>query len=567
MKRYIILIAALLTFTGCEDVLDTKPGDTYSEKDIYSNINLTEKLVFYTYNSTENWGMNEGDWWTRRINIENASDESWFHFVPQNFRITRAQIVPNNMGFFQHKWQQYYGFIGTANDFLSKIDNSPVAASNPKEVAMLKGEMKYLRANSYARLINFFGGVPLVVKPFALTDNFTVPRNSYEECVNFIVKELDEAAALIPAGTRMGTEFGRVSRGACLALKSRVLLYAASALHDPANTKAPRGPLYDYTKANKWKDAADAAKAVIDLNAYSLVTVKTAADYQKMFLTPNSELIFARPFHPEFPNTPNDFNTLPDKAHSPVGSGGWGLSNPTHNFVQDFKMANGKRITEAGSGYDAAQMYENRELRFYANINYQGATFKGRELQYWQPGGADSKDAPGPNHFAATGYNLRKFLDETIVIDQQQSPRRPYPLARLSEIYLNNAEAQYHLGNEAEARQYASLVTQRVGLPAITSSGKALLEDIKYERQMELFFEGHRFFDLRRWMDEVKLGEDIVGVQWMRRNTSGQLDANGKLTMIGPNLIEDRTFVKANYYLPIPQAEIEKSKMEQNHGY
>ena len=469
MKRYLILLVALLTFTGCEDVLDTKPGDTYSEVDIYSNINLTEKLVFYTYNSTENWGLNEADWWTRRVNIENASDEAWFHFVPQNFRITRAQISANNMGFFNGKWAQYYRFIGTANDFLSKVDGSPVAVSNPKEVATLKGEMKYLRANAYARLINLFGGVPLIDQPFSLDDQFSVPRNTYEECVNFIVRELDEAAGLIPAGTRGGIEFGRVSKGACLALKSRVLLYAASSLHDPAQSGAPRGPLYDYTKATKWKDAADAAKALIDLNAYSLVPVSSAREYQEMFLRPNQELIFARPFHPDFANTPGDFNTLPDKAQSPVGSGGWGLSNPTHNFVQDFKMANGKRINEAGSGYEPANLYANRELRFYANINYQGATFKDRELQYWLPGGADSKEAPGPNHFAATGYNLRKFLDESIVIDKQQSAKRPYPLARLSEIFLNYAEAQYHLGNEVEAQKYASLVSQRVGLPAITS--------------------------------------------------------------------------------------------------
>lgn len=568
MKRYILFTALVaFSFMGCQKVLDTRPGDTYSEVDIYSNIALTERLVFYSYNITENWGLNEADWWTRRAGIENATDEAWFHFVPQNFKITRGLISPNDMGFFRNLWDHYYKFIGTTNEFLNKIDGSPVAATNPNEVATLKGEMKYLRAYGYTRLVSFFGGVPIIDKPFTLKDNFTRPRNSYQESVDFIVKELDEAIALLPSGTRSGVEFGRVSKGAAMALKSRILLYAASAQHDPSNGNAPRGPLYDYNKNNKWKDAADAAKALIDMNAYSLVPVANAKEYQEMFLKPNSELIFARPFHPDFPNTPDDFNTLPDKAQSPVGSGGWGLSNPTHNFVQDFKMANGKRITEAGSNYDANDMYANREMRFYANINYQGGTFKGRELQYWSPGGADSKDAAGPNHYAATGYNLRKFLDESIVIDKQQSAKRPYPLARLSEIYLNYAEAQFHLGNEAEARQYASMVSQRVGLPAITSSGAELLKDIKYERQMELYFEGHRFFDLRRWMDESKLAEDVLGVQWEKRNASGALDPNGTLVMIGPKLIEDRTFLKANYYLPISTSEIEKSGMQQNLGY
>lgn len=569
MKNIKSLILSILFASlsySCTDVLDTKPGNAYSDVDIFSNIELTERYVFYAYNSTENWGLNFADWWTRRINIENASDEAWFHFVPQNFLITRSQIAPNNLGFFRAKWASYYSFIGEINQFLANVDNTPVATSNPDEVAILKAEMLYLRANAYARLINFHGGVPLIKESFQLNDDFVVPRNSYEESVDFIVSDLNQAIALLPESkmVRNGAEFGRVSKGACMALKSRVLLYAASELHDPSTV--PNGPLYDYTKSSKWQDAADAAKALIDKNAYSLVSVGSAKEYQEMFLRPNSELILGRPYSPEFPNTPNDFNTLPDKAQSPHSSGGWGLSNPTHNFVMDFKMANGKRINESGSGFDDNDIYANREMRFYANINFQGADFRGNILDYSSPAGADAKEAPGQVHYAATGYNLRKFLDESITIDAEQSPRRPYPLARLAEIYLNYAEAQYQLGNEEEARKYASMVSQRVGLPAITSSGEDLLEDIKYERQMELAYEGHRFFDLRRWMDADKIAEDILGVQWKKVDASGNLDPFGTLVMTNI-LIEDRSFTEANYYLPIPLSEVEKTGILQNYGY
>ncbi len=225
-------------------------------------------------------------------------------------------------------------------------------------------------------------------------------------------------------------------------------------------------------------------------------------------------------------------------------------------------------INDTGSGFDPNNMYGKRDLRFYADILYEGAVFRGKPLEYAIPGGSDSKDIGPPNHFAATGYNLRKFMDESITIDLQQSPKRPYPLIRLPEIYLNYAEAEYHLGNEDQARIYVSLVAQRVHLPAITSSGTDLLNDIKYERQMELFFEQHRFFDLRRWMDTGHLAANVMGVQWKRLNSSGQLDPNGTLTMVGPDLIENRSFVKANYYLPIPTSEIEKaSLLQQNFGY
>ena len=565
--KTLIFAVIIFVFVGCKKVLDTNPGNTYTEASIYSDINLTTDLVAYNYNVTDTWGMNVAQWWTYRMGNENASHESWFHFTPALYNINLGLMSASNMSLWTQKWSQYYNFVGTANNFLSKIDGSPVAASNPDQVKVLKGEMMYLRAYAYVKLINFFGGVPLIKKPFQLTDSFKVARNSYDECVDFIVGQLDTAISLIPAGTRSGPDFGKVSQGACMALKSRVLLYAASDLHDPSQTAAPRGPLYDYTKASKWQDAADAAKALIDLNLYSLVPVSTPTDYQKMFLNPNSELIFGRPFNPNFATVPGDFNSEPDKAWGPVSVDGWGLSNPTHNLVQDFKMANGLRINDSGSGYDPNNMYVNRELRFYADILYNGATFRGKVLDYASPDGPDSKMAPGNIHFAATGYNDRKFMDETVLVDGTQSPNRPYPLARLPEIYLNYAEAEYHLGNVGEAQKYVSMVAQRVGLPAITSTGPALLADIKYERQMELFFEGHKFFDERRWMDTASLTEAVLGVQWQKLNGSGQLDPNGTLTMIGPNLMEQRKFSIQNYYLPIPIAEIQKSGMQQNFNY
>ncbi|MEP7238631.1 MAG: RagB/SusD family nutrient uptake outer membrane protein, partial [Ferruginibacter sp.] len=490
-KGLLIITIALFTgFAGCKKVLDTKPGDAYSEADLFSNISLTEQLVDFNYNVLDQWGMDMREFWGRRVGTENASDESWFHFTPSLFNINTSVIDPDNQGLFTNLWNIYYSFIGKSNDFLSKIDAAPVSTTNPEKVAFLKGEMKFLRAYAYMKLINYYGGVPIIDKPFGLNDDFSRERDSYKACVAFIVKELDESAALIPSVTRMGTDFGRISKSACMGLKSRVLLYAASPLHDPGNTAAPRGPLYDYDVAAKWQNAADAAKAVMDLNAYALVAAPNAAAYQKLFLTPNNELILGRPYSPDFAVSASDFNTFPDKALGPVSNGGWGLSNPTHNFVQSFKMANGKRITEVGSGYDDANLYVGREMRFYANILYNGAIFKNKALDYWQPGGKDSKDIGPPNHFAATGYNLRKFMDESITVDLQQSPKRPYPLIRLAEIYLNYAEASYFAGNEAVARQYASLTAQRVGLPAITTTGTALLDDIKYERQMELFFEG-----------------------------------------------------------------------------
>ncbi|WP_282124403.1 RagB/SusD family nutrient uptake outer membrane protein [Algibacter mikhailovii] len=570
-----LFLLAVLGYFGCSDpVLDTKPGDSYNEAVVYSDIALAEKLVYYNYNVTENWGMNFADWWTRRIGIENASDESWFHWATNTRYTTNlSSTTPSNMGFYRETWPVFWRYVGAANNFLSKIEGSEIQASNPEETNALKGEMKYLRALAYQQMINFWGGVPLVTEPVPLESapEFRQGRASYQECVEFIVKELDEAVKLLPEGPRKGAEFGRASRAAALALKSRVLLYAASDLHDPA--LAPQTTdkeLYTYSKANKWQEAADAAKAVMDLPDYALQTFTSSEQYHDFFLTPNSELIFGRPYNSEDFNVPNDANTMPDKAHGTVANGGWGLSNPTHNFVQDFKMANGLHIDEPGSGYDGSveNIYANREMRFYANINYQGASFMGKELEYWSPFGNCSKDLPGNDgkHFAATGYNLRKFLDESITVDVTQSPNRPFPLARLPEMYLNYAEAQFRAGNEGEARWAVSQIAERVGLPAITSTGEKLLEDIKYERKMELFFEHHRFYDLRRWMDTEAMAAPVIGVQWVRMR-NGRPNPRGELEMIGPNVLEIRDFNTEDYYLPIQQDEIEKTSMRQNFGY
>ena len=517
--------------------------------------------------------MNFTDWWTRRIGIENASDESWFHWATNTRYTTNlSSTTSSNMGFYRETWPVFWRYVGASNAFLSKIEGSVAQQTNPEKADVLIGEMKYLRALAYQQMINFWGGVPLVKEPIPLEDaaTFNAPRASYQACVEFIVKELDEAAALLPEGARDGAEFGRASRGAALALKSRVLLYAASDLHDPSMAPQTQNKeLYTYSKANKWQDAADAAKAVMDLPYYSLQTFSSSGQYHDFFLTPNSELIFGRPYSAEFANVPNDFNTLPDKANGAVANGGWGLSNPTHNFVQDFKMANGLHIDEPGSGYDGSvdNIYKNREMRFYANINFQGSSFMGKELEYWSPFGNCSKDLPGNDgkHFAATGYNLRKFLDESIQVDVTQSPNRPFPLARLPEMYLNYAEAQFRLGNEGEARWAANEVAKRVDLE-ITSSGAKLLEDIKYERKMELFFEHHRFYDLRRWMDEETMAAPVIGVQW-ERTTRGRPNPRGELGMIGPNVLEIRSFNVEDYYLPIQQDEIEKTGMTQNFNY
>ena len=567
-NKYIILLVfgmVLFSTSSCnDDLLDTTPRDAFNEEFIYQDPDQLERLLFTAYNSTESWGINRFQWWGRRFNIEGGSFEAKFNFRDLDLFRLRAGWTPSNTGIFNQKWANYFDYVRIANEFLDRVDDSEAMSIDPDRVNMFKAEMRFLRANLYSKLIKHYGGVPIIERALGLDDNFDLTRNSYEECVDWIVKELDEVAAILPE-TRPDSEFGRATKITALAVKSRTLLYAASDLHDPSTS--PSGPLYDYTKASKWQDAANAAKAVIDLvGNRDLISVNNADEYQKLFLSPNEDILFARPYGSEFYDFGTDPNSLWDKTQSPNGFDGWALSSPTHNFALQFNMADG--TTTDGPSYDTSNPNDGREMRYYADLLFNGANFRGRSIQYYlsedvnaYPHGLDSPEGLGNTlHSSKTGYNIRKFQDENVEVSGGISPNRPYILYRLAEIYLNYAEAQYQLGNEDSAREYVNKVGVRALQPEITASGTDLLEAIKRERRVELCFEGHNFFDERRWMEQDHLGFDIKGLRWTKKS-------DGSLSFEEVTVVK-RPYMEKHYYLPIPRTEVEKApSMAQNAGY
>lgn len=548
MRKYISTVlvgTCMMALTGCMEVLNKESKSSFTEEDIWSDINLVEKLVFSSYDALGGWGWpQEGAGGF----LSTASDEAYMLFDYGFWPVSSGAIDANNMGVFANSWRDAYSSIRNINIFLSRVDE--VEGADAVTVERLKGEMKFIRAKNYADLIHFFGGVPLVTGIYGLDDEFSAERASYEACVDFIVKELDEAIEMVSA-TVTADNWGKVTKGACLALKSEVLLYAASKLHDPSTT--PNGPLYDYTKSDKWQQAADAAKAVIDLNQYSLVPTATWEEYTKIFLGSNSEIIFARPYSSEFAHSRIDLVNTPNGYH------GYSGNVPVQALVDAFEMNNGKMIDDPSSGYDPENPFEDRDPRFYAGIVYQGAHYRGRETEFYLPGGLDSRDGPESWNYAVSGYTMRKFMDEGLDFTKGVGSQ-PYIFFRLAEIYLNYAEALYHVGNEEEARHYINLIRARVHMPPISTSGDQLLQDIYHERRIELCFEDHRFYDVRRWMiAEETLGKNATGVEWSK-------SADGTLTSRPVN-VQIRNFEPRMYYIPIPLDEVNKTGLTQNPGY
>jgi len=530
MKKLIYILIVITGFS-CNKI-DLNPLDKLSDVNVWNDPSLIQLYVNGNYNSLLHGFQMDI--------LPAAADETYNIHNWGNLRLIQTgEITADNvsgLGSTINYFNFAYGFIRNINIFFSKINTAP---GDDAFKAQVKGEMAFLRASLYANLIWRYGGVPLITDVFELNGDVTVNRASYDECVSFIVKELDAAAALLPSDQTAANK-GRASASACKALKARVLLYAASKQNNPQHDNA------------KWKSAADAAEALLNAG-YDLND-----DYQKTFLADNKEIIFGRFF--------TQANSTPFNLHQGRnGSDGFGAHNPTQNLVNAYEMkatgkapyivaADGTLTLDGSSGYDPANPYVGRDPRFEASILHDGSVWAGRETETWH-GGKDSPESPNAGWNASlTSYYLKKFIIENIPpVGSTVRPTNPWIFYRYAEILLNYAEAKFELGDEATARMYLNIVRRRPGvnMPDVTESAEALRKRIQNERRIELVFEGHRFFDVRRW--QIAEGKEPTPLLAMN------IQKNGSAKTYTISQLISRKFRKANYLVPIPREEIDKS--------
>lgn len=540
MKKIIYILVAILALNSC-DVLDMKPLDKVSDADVWEDSALIELYVNASYNSINHE-------FSQHM-LSDASDETYcIHNWANFWVIQKGEMTSDNVTGISEKinyWKSAYSNIRTINVFFDRIDDAPVETDLKNR---MKGEMKFIRAWIYANLIWRYGDVPLITDLFELNQDYKVKRDSYSDCVDFITKELDEAMTWLPAKSSSET-LGRATGDACKALKARVLLYAASEQNNPSHSK------------EKWEAAAEATKAVLDAG-YSL-----GNDYQSVFLEDNDEIIFARYFTQA---NSTDFMLFNGRN----GSNGWTGENPTQNLVNAYEMTNGElpylneelplKINPA-SGYDESNPYAGRDPRLNASILHDGSMWAGRETETWH-GGLDSPESSiGSWNASKTAYAFKKFMVESIPPSGSSvKPENPWIFFRLAEFYLNYAEIMYELGNEEQAREYVNKVRARqsVNMPPVTASGEKLRDKIRNERRVELAFEGHRFFDVRRWCiaDETE-NRDLLAMNIQKQ-------ADGTKTYEVTMLLK-RSFLEQHKLVPIPRTEIDKSEgsLVQNPGY
>ena len=573
--RIIIPLTIIFFITGCNDnFLDLKPLDAISEADVWQDLNLIELYVNDRYNELPH-GFPQ---WAGGLRMTGITDES-YHMHEARFldKYTQGGLTSGslNMYYFNGFWLDAYSAIRNNNIFLEKISN--FQGVEEERIKRLTAEIRFLRAYFYTELISRYGGVPLIKETFELDSNFDVPRSSFQECVEFIVNELDLAIQDLPRRNEsVELEFGRITKGAAIGLKIRALLFDASPLFNETNDQS------------KWRSVSDACEQLFNLSEYSL-----SSDYSGLFLNPlDSEVIFFKQFIDQYGfevvDVLSDYYFHYRGGHSidewrfPNGDGGWISENPRQEFIDQYETISGvipvlgysgiasnlvPIINPAATNYNPNNPYENRDPRLKYSVLYDGTQFKGRELEFWD-GGKDSRDTDVDFWWNGSrlGYGIRKSLDENWELNSGTGSDQPWIYMRLAEFYLTYAEAQYHLNNLSAAVDYVNMVRSRSGvnMPPINSSGD-LLAKIKHERKIELAFEGNRWYDARRWMDaQVDFAKDIVGVEVLRNPSNGSKSYRYFYFEGGTG---KRSFPVNHYLWPIPIEEIQKSNLEQNPGY
>ncbi len=424
-------------------------------------------------------------------------------------------------------------------------------------------EARWARAYFYFLLVRQYGGVPLKVNNMEASEANALPRNTAEEVFKFID---DECAAIVDTiiedYNNLGNmamsmaESGRANNLAVMALRARAALYHASPLFNPNNDK------------ELWHQAALRCQECI--SACKGRGMGLVNDYMSLFQSDNykdtKEIIFAR--RQNSTSTSNSF----EKYNFPIGMENAGGGNcPTQNLVDAFEMTNGMAIDEAGSGYDPQNPYANRDKRLSWIVAVNGEQWPNAnpnplELYY---GGANA----APITYATpTGYYLKKYLNPSTVIGATGANAfyHNWVIFRLGEMYLDYAEAILnYTGSGYEttsdlnmtAAQAINFVRKRAGQPDIATdlSFDQFTKRYENERFVELAFEGHRFFDVRRWK---KAPDYFKTIRKMN------ITKNGETIEYAPAALETRQWEDKMYFFPIPQSEIQKAgNLEQNPGW
>lgn len=574
--QYIIGISALasLGLTACSDQMDYHEFKVNDKEYIMRDFGNVGKITTHVYRALESdFGQMYGG-----ANLSSATDESVYsHEGNQIESYYNGSWSSTNAN--SNTWNSAWDAISYCNLFLDEFNNltfpeHELEKDYPDQMIKynnLQWEMRFMRAYQYFRLVRQYGEVPLIVNFMNADESNNMPQVSTDEIFKYIDNECEAIKDTIikdysGAYISLENESGRVNNLGVLALRARAALYHAS----PLFTKGKS----DSEVKELWHQAALRAKECID--ECKKRNMRLANDYTKLFANENwkdteatKEIIFA---------TRVAASNGYEKYNFPIGmTAAQGGNCPTENLVSAYETKNGLPISEDPT-YDPKNPYENRDVRLAATVAVNGEKWPDNlpkdALETWF-GGANSRSV---TYGTPTGYYLKKYVNKATSIsgNTQNSSSHTWVVFRLGQVYLDYAEAMLnYTGNgyatEEElpmsAAEAINLVRTRAGQPNLAT-------DLNYdnfwnryqnERFVELAFEGHRIYDVRRWMKAPQYFVDIKCME-ITKNADDTFTFN---TVTNPSYITTRTWPgdKA-YFWPIPQSEILKSgQLVQNQGW
>lgn len=609
-----LLWAALLTlvFSSCEDYLNREDTSGFITNDqIWENSKAIDAVLVNLYDG--GLRLDEfDDWYTDKsnhLNLTSLSDEAQGSYQKDPAFSNANTVYTYGDDLFEDKFSDRYVHIRRTNEFLLDLQNTDVVDEEAKKA--YNAEVRFVRAMEYFGLIKRYGGVPLLKEPQEFNpDDFSalqIPRNTEKECYDFLIDECKEISEFLP-DIRPGETKYRATKGAALALLSRAALYAGSvAKYGSVKIDGLVGIPADQA-IHYFTESYDASKAIFDLN-YQLYDANPdkAQNFYDLFSKAvngnNGEYIFQK-----------QYSLSGGKAHSwdkmsapfSYRGGGWGCGMaPTLEMVEEFEYIDGSEgklpIFEADGVTpkrydDPYDLFEGRDPRLFGSVYVPGSPLKGTKVE-WQRGivGSDGKryqafnqpdkdntvtidgkayTASGKDGGADVGdasktsFYQRKFFDETQTDMDMEKSETPWVVFRLGEIYLNLAEACMEIGGkEQEALDAINAIRARAGIKLLS---QVSLEKVRHERKVELAFEKHRYWDMKRWRI-AHLDVNQGGLTNFRGTALYPWYnlSDGKYTFTtGTPPKQLRSFLEKNYYIRLNNTDISTNpKLIQNPGY
>lgn len=586
----------LLFTTSCyDDILDKEPLDIISDAAVWEDESLADAYLANVYLNTLPLTLEAGkadrfntpyDGFIGAFGISQISDEARYGWwMPaQNGHAFKFGGINKEVGPFNW-WEDAYKNIRTLNIFIAQMDESPLPLDF---TTRRKAEARWLRAMSYFYMVKRYGGVPLITVAQNINDpreELFPARNKEQEIYDFVISEAEDIEVDL-SDSFTGADYGRPSKWAALALRSRAALYAAS-ISDFGIVQLD-GLVGISGSANSYYQKSYEASKTIMGSPHSLYNINSdkVQNFKDLFITKdgNPEVIFART-HNELDIYTGGNAWGYDFVQSPWGTNAWGGGNvdaPYLEMVEEFEYADGTpgtldRVAIQSGLWSMDELWGGRDPRFYATIYTNETFYNGLTLQYQQGiiddngnliqfGSYKGKLAVGPNvpTPASTNFGVMKYLDPSINIlgTSASVSSSDFQVFRYGEILLNFAEAAFELGNTGEALNAVNQIRDRAGVALLNSIDR---DKIRHERKVELAFEGHRYWDVRRWRTaETEFIGTRSGLQYIYDHNSTKY----QLRIINNIDTNAMIFLPQHYYLPITIGRIaQNNNLKENPSY